>query len=301
MRGDGFGVVSMVRAGALDVAFEESGDPGGPVVVLLHGFPYDVRAFDDVATTLARARCRVVVPYLRGYGPTRFVSRETPRSGQQGVLGLDLLALLDALSISTAVVGGFDWGGRAACIVAALRPERVKGLVSCGGYNVQDLARAGRPAPPDVEHRLWYQYYFHGDRGRAGLTAQRAELGRYLWRLWSPTWHFDEATYQRTAASFENPDFVDVVLHSYRHRHGLVEGDPAAEAVERALAVGPPITVPTVVLDGADDGVTRVSDPSRLAHHFTGRLEHHVLPGVGHDVPQEAPAAFAEAVLSLVR
>jgi len=294
-------MVSTVRAGVLDVAFEDSGDRDGEVVVLLHGFPYDVRAFDDATVVLVRAGCRVVVPYLRGYGATRFHSPDAPRSGQQGVLGLDLLALLDALSIPAAVVGGFDWGGRAGCVAAALWPERVNGLVSCGGYNIQDIARSDRPAPPDVEHRLWYQYYFHGERGRAGLAAHRFQLGRLLWRQWSPTWAFDDATYERTAPSFDNPAFVDVVIHSYRHRYGLVEGDPAAEAIERALAARPPIAVPTVVLDGGDDGVTSPASAAHLARHFTGRLEHHVLAGVGHDVPQEAPAAFAEAVMSLLR
>jgi pimeloyl-ACP methyl ester carboxylesterase len=207
-----------VKAGVLDVAYEEAGRAQGTPVVLLHGFPYDVHAYDEVAPLLAARGCRVIVPYLRGYGPTRFLSPGTPRSGQQAALGHDLQALLDALSIPSAVLGGYDWGGRAACVVAALWPERARGLVSCGGYNIQDIAASATPRPPDEEHRYWYQYYFHGERGRAGLTKYRRELCKLLWQLWSPSWKFDDATFERTAASFDNPDFVDVVIQSYRHR-----------------------------------------------------------------------------------
>ena len=288
-----------VEAGALSVACEESGAPGGRPVVLLHGFPYDIHAYDDVAPRLAAAGCRVVVPYLRGYGPTRFRSPDTPRSGQQAVLGHDLLALLDALQIRDAVLAGYDWGGRAACIVAALWPERTRGLVSGGGYNIQDVARAMEPDTPEREHRLWYQYYFHGERGRAGLAQHRYEFCKLLWRLWSPTWRFDEATYARTAASFENPDFVEVVIHSYRVRYGLVPGDPSVEDTERRLAAQPPITVPTIVLHGHDNGVSPVASSERHARLFKGSYERRVIPGVGHNLPQEAPEEFAAAVLAL--
>jgi pimeloyl-ACP methyl ester carboxylesterase len=288
-----------ITAGVLDVAYEESGPADGTPVVLLHGFPYDVHAYDEAAPLLVARGCRVIVPYLRGYGPTRFLSVDTPRSGEQAVLGHDLLALLDALSIRAAVLGGYDWGGRAACIVAALWPERALGLVSCGGYNIQDIAGSGRPQPPDAEHRYWYQYYFHGERGRAGLARYRRELGKLLWTLWSPSWKFDEATYERTAASFDNPDFVDVVIHSYRHRFGLAPGDPAVADAEKRLAAHPRITVPTVVLHGFDNGVAPVTSSEAHAGSFGGPFERRVIPGVGHNVPQEAPAEFAAAVLAL--
>jgi pimeloyl-ACP methyl ester carboxylesterase len=289
-----------IDAGVLSVAYEETGDPAGWPVVLLHGFPYDIHSYDEVAPRLAAQGARVIVPWLRGYGPTRFLSAATPRSGEQAALGQDLLALLDALRIESAVLGGYDWGGRAACIVAALWPERARGLVSVNGYNIQNIARSGEPASPKAEFRYWYQYYFHGERGRKGLERNRRELCRLLWRLWSPEWRFDDATYERSAASFDNPDFVDVVIQSYRHRYALAEGDPAVAEIERRLAAQPPITVPAITLDGDADGVM---SPGGTAHHagrFTGRHEHRVVsPGIGHNLPQEAPAAFAEAVLTV--
>jgi pimeloyl-ACP methyl ester carboxylesterase len=241
------------------------------------------------------------VPYLRGYGPTRFLSSETPRSGQQAALGKDALDFLDALAIRQAVLVGYDWGGRAACIVAALWPDRVRGLVTVGGYNIQDIARSVAPAAPEQEHRLWYQYYFHTERGRAGLTAHRMEFCRLLWRLWSPTWTFSDATYAETAASFENPDFVDVVIHSYRHRYGYAAGDPAYEAIEARLAAQPPIHVPTVALYGADDGVTPLPPVNQPAHQFTGPYQRRDIPGAGHNLPQENPAAVIAAVTDLLK
>jgi pimeloyl-ACP methyl ester carboxylesterase len=240
-----------IEAGVLEVAYFEAGPADGPPVLLMHGFPYDIHSYVEVAPMLAAAGCRVVVPSLRGYGPTRFLSDATPRSGEQAALGADLLALLDALAIPRAVLAGYDWGGRAACVVAALWPERCAGLVSFNSYNVQDIAKAMQPESADKEHRLWYQYYFHSERGRAGLEADR--------RLWSPTWTFDDATFERSAAAFDNPDFVPVVIHSYRHRFGLVPGDPATAAIEARLAKQPPITVPTITFDGADDGVRPVA------------------------------------------
>ena len=289
-------MLKRIQTPSLEIAYEESGSPAGSVVVLLHGFPYDVRAYDEVAVRLA-ARCRVLVPYLRGFGPTRFLSPEKMRSGQQGALGRDLLDFLDALGIDRAIVGGYDSGGRAACIVSALWPERVRGLVSVGGYNVQDIARAGEPGDPEAEHRYWYQYYLHSERGRLGLARNRASFCRLLWRLWSPRWAFSDDVYARTAVSFESADFVEVVVHSYRHRFGLVPGDPALEEVERRLAAQPEIGVPAVSLEGADDGVTPPSGPPR---RFRALREHHVVPGAGHDLPQEAPDAFARAVLALL-
>ncbi len=285
-----------VRAGVLDLAYEQSGPDDGAPAVLLHGFPYDVRAFDEVAPRLAESGYRVIVPYLRGYGPTRFVADTTPRSGQQAALGADLLALLDALALRSAVLAGYDWGGRAACIVAALWPERARGLVTCGGYNIQDIAASATPATPATEHRRWYQYYLHGARGRAGLAANRRAFARLLWRLWSPTWAFDDATFERSAASFDNPDFVDVVVQSYRHRYGYAPGDPALEAIEARLAGQPAIGVPTVSLEGADDGVDPPAPTDGDARHFGARYRRQVVPGVGHNLPQEWPDGFADAV-----
>ncbi|HEY2438233.1 MAG TPA: alpha/beta hydrolase [Solirubrobacteraceae bacterium] len=289
-------MLKQIRTAALEIAYEETGVAGGTPVVLLHGFPYDIRAYDGVAARLVQ-RCRVLVPYLRGYGPTRFLSSEMLRSGQQAALGADLVAFLDALVIERAVVGGYDWGGRAACIVSALWPERVRGLVSVGGYNIQAIARAMEPHDPEDEHRFWYQFYFHSERGRRGLERNRAALCRLLWRLWSPTWRFSEEEYQRTAASFESPDFVEVVIHSYRHRFGLVPGDPALEVLEQRLAAQPDLIVPAVTLAGADDGV---DPPKATSPRFRDLRGHHLVPGVGHNLPQEAPDAFAAAVTALL-
>ena len=294
-------MLKKIDAGTVSVAYEEHGSPSGTPVVLLHGFPYDVRAYDEVTPLLVAKGCRVITPYLRGYGPTKFLSANTMRSGQQAALAHDLLALMDALAISSAILCGYDWGGRAACIVAALWPERARGLVTGNGYNVHNIPGAGKPLPPEDEHRMWYQYYFHGERGRAGLEQNRHELCKLLWRLWSPNWKFDDAAYERTAASFDNPDFVDVVVHSYRHRFGLVPGDPAFESTERKLTAQPPITVPTIALDGSGDGVIRAGGGRYHAKHFTGRFERREIPLVGHNLPQEAPVEFARAVLDLAR
>jgi pimeloyl-ACP methyl ester carboxylesterase len=290
-----------IRTPVLDIAYEQSGPEGALPVVLLHGFPYDVRSFDAVVAIVNAAGFRTIVPYLRGYGGTKFLKLDTLRSGEQAALGQDLKQLLDALGIERAVLGGYDWGGRAACIVSALWPERVAGLVSCGGYNVQDIPNAYKPADPEQEARLWYQYYFHTERGRNGLAQKRAELCRLLWKMWSPTWAFDDATFERTARAFDNEDFVDVVIHSYRHRTGHAAGDPNYASIEARLAAQPDIGVPTIVLHGADDGVTPcdLSDPHRK--HFSGRYERRVLKNVGHNPPQEAPREFAEAVLKLCR
>jgi pimeloyl-ACP methyl ester carboxylesterase len=292
-------MLKRIEAGALSVAYEEHGPPAGMPVVLLHGFPYDVRAYDEVTPPLAAAGCRVITPYLRGYGPTRFLSGTTPRSGQQAALAHDLLALMDALSIRDAVLAGYDWGGRAACIVAALWPQRARGLVTGNGYNVHDIPGSARPQPPEDEHRMWYQYYFHGERGRAGLELNRRELCKLLWRLWSPNWRFDDTIYERTAASFDNPDFVAVVVHSYRHRFGLAPGDPALEDTERRLTARPQIAAATIALDGDGDGVTRAGGARGHARHFTGAYERRVIPVVGHNLPQEAPREFAQAVLDV--
>jgi len=292
-------MLKRAEAGVLSVAYIENGPSNGLPVLLLHGFPYDVHSFDEVVPFLVSAGCRVIIPYLRGYGPTRFLSANTPRSGQQAVLAHDLLALMDALTIADAVLAGYDWGGRAACIVAALWPERARGLVSAGGYNIQDIPGSIKPQTPENEFRYWYQYYFHSERGRAGLVQNRRDFCRLLWRLWSPTWDFDEETYAQTAASFDNPDFVEVVIHSYRHRFALAPGDPAVEKTEQSLTKQPKISVPTIVLDGNADGVAPIGGSEHHDRFFTGRYERRVIPGVGHNLPQEAPRVFAEAVLSL--
>ncbi|RPJ16087.1 MAG: alpha/beta hydrolase [Deltaproteobacteria bacterium] len=293
-------MLKRAEAGVLSVAYIENGPSNGLPVLLLHGFPYDVHSFDEVTPFLVSAGCRVITPYLRGYGPTRFLSADTPRSGQQAVLAHDLLAFMDTLTITDAVLAGYDWGGRAACIVAALWPERARGLVSGGGYNIQDIPGSITPQAPENELRYWYQYYFHSERGRAGLAQNRRDICRLLWRLWSPTWDFDEEAYTRTAISFDNPDFVEVVIHSYRHRFALVPGDPAVEEAEHRLTQQPKIPVPTVVLDGDADGVAPLGGSVRHDRFFTGRYERREIPGVGHNLPQEAPHGFAEAVLSLV-
>jgi pimeloyl-ACP methyl ester carboxylesterase len=293
--------VKRVRTATLDIAYEEHGPAAGYPVILLHGFPYDPRCYDAVAPILAAAGFWVIVPYLRGYGPTRFLSDATFRSGQQAALALDLRDLMDALAIPRAVLAGYDWGGRAACILAALWPERATGLVTGGGYNIQNISTAETPVTPETEHRFWYQYYLHSARGRAGLAAHRRDFCRLLWRLWSPAWRFDDATFDRTAESFDNPDFVDVVVHSYRHRYGVVPGDPAMADIERALAAQPLIAVPTISLIGGDDGVAGPVGTDMAAQKFTNRYERRVLPGIGHNVPQEAPEVTAGAVLDLAR
>ncbi|MBM3352474.1 MAG: alpha/beta hydrolase [Betaproteobacteria bacterium] len=290
-----------VRTDVLEIAYDEHGPASGAPVILLHGFPYDVRSFDEVAPPLANQGCRVLVPHLRGYGPTRFLSPATPRSGEQAALGHDLMQFMDALGIARAALAGYDWGGRAACIVAALEPERVRCLVSCTGYNIQNIAASGEPASAAQEHRFWYQYYFHSERGRAGLAKNRRDICRLLWRLWSPEWRFDEATFERSAVSFDNPDFVDVVIQSYRHRYGYAPGDPALFAIEAELAKQPRITVPTINLHGGHDGVGPAPENDSQARFFAGPYERRLLPGVGHNVPQEAPADTATALRDLMK
>jgi pimeloyl-ACP methyl ester carboxylesterase len=293
--------VQMITAGDLQIAFHAAGPASGPPVFLMHGFPYDIHAYAEVVPLLVAQGCRVVVPFLRGFGPTRFLRADTPRSGEQAALGHDLKALMEALRIERAVLAGYDWGGRAACVVAALWPQRCAGLVSFNSYNIQNIARAMVPDTPENEHLLWYQYYFHSERGRQALAQDARGVCRLLWRLWSPTWKFDDATFERSAAAFDNPDFVEVVIHSYRHRFGLVAGDPALAAVEAALALQPAIAAPTLTFDGADDGVRPPASAAQHGALFTGPRTHTVVPGVGHNMPQEVPQRFAQAVLALVQ
>jgi pimeloyl-ACP methyl ester carboxylesterase len=291
--------LARVRTPVLDVACEQSGPADALPVLLLHGFPYDIRSFDEVVSLVNAAGFRTIVPYLRGYGGTRFLAVDTLRSGEQAALGQDLKELLDALDIDRAVLAGYDWGGRAACVVSALWPERVAGLVSCGGHNIQDIANSHQPADAEQEARFWYQYYFHTSRGRNGLTQRRAELTRLLWKMWSPTWAFDDATFNRTVTSFDNEDFVDVVVHSYRHRTGSAAGDPRYASIEARLAAQPGIGVPTIVLHGAKDGVIPCQLSETHGRYFHGPYQRRVLARVGHNPAQEAPQAFAEAVLRL--
>jgi pimeloyl-ACP methyl ester carboxylesterase len=285
----------------LDVAYYEQGPADGPVVMLLHGFPYDIHSYVDVAPRLAAQGCRAIVPYLRGYGPTRFRDAATPRSGEQAAIGADLIALMDALGVKRAIVAGYDWGGRAACIAAALWPERCIGLISVNGYLIQDIANAMVPAKPEREVPLWYQYYFQLERGREGLAANRRAIAGILWRQWSPNWDFDEATLDRTVAAHDNPDYVEVVIHSYRHRFGRADGDPRYADLQRRLAVLPVIAVPAITLDGDADGVIAATDGAAQAARFSARRSHRVIPRAGHNLPQEEPQAFAAAVMELIR
>ncbi|KQS76675.1 alpha/beta hydrolase [Rhizobium sp. Leaf383] len=299
MNQDPFGKPSQVEAGVLNVGYHEFGSPEGRPVVLLHGFPYDIRSYVDVGPLLANRGFRVVVPHLRGHGLTSFLDSATPRSGQQAAIGRDLVDLMDALGIEKAILAGYDWGGRAACVAAALWPERCAGLVSVNGYLIQDIARSQVPAPARVERGFWYQFYFQTDRGRAGLAAHRRDIAEIMWHDNSPTWKFSKETFERSAPSFDNPDYVDVVIHSYRHRLGGAPGFDEYADLEGRLAAQPPITVPTVTLDGDSDGVVRATDGTASAGKFTARRVHRIVKGVGHNLPQEAPAAFADAVVEV--
>jgi pimeloyl-ACP methyl ester carboxylesterase len=299
---DAPGKLKSVPAGVLDIGYYEYGPSDGAPVVLMHGFPYDIHAYAEVAPILAARGCRVFVPYQRGFGTTRYRDSAVPRSGEQAALAADLLAFLDALAIPSAILGGYDWGARSVDGVAALWPNRCSGLVSVNSYGILDPAQAMHPTKPHYEALVWFMYYFQIDRGRAGLAANREELAKLQWKLASPTWRFDDATFERTAPAFYNPDFVDTVIHSYRHRFGLVEGDPAYAEIGKRLASQPKIMVPTVTLDGADDAVTQPSNPAAPARPemFTARRTHYLIPGAGHNLPQEAPHAFADAVMTLV-
>lgn len=291
-------MLKQIEAGVLRVSYQEWGPADGWPVFLLHGFPYDVEAYVQVVPVLIAHGARVFVPYLRGFGPTAFINSHTLRSGQQAAIAHDQLELMNALGIESAYLVGYDWGGRAACIVAALWPERVRGLLSVGSYAIQDIANALKPTIPEAEYPYWYQYYFHSERGRAGLTAHRKALCKLLWQQWSPTWEFSDATYELTSGSFENKDFVDVVIHSYRHRYGLVEGDPAYDVSEAALAQLPTIHVPTIAVDGAADGLLLTGTQGH-AKRFSGYYRYLSIEGAGHNVPQETPHQLATAILRL--
>lgn len=273
--------IKQVSTDLLDVGYYEAGPEEGRPIILLHGFPYDIHSYVDVAPMLAAQGFRVIVPHLRGHGTTRFLDKDTPRSGQQGALGQDVLDLMNALHIPEAVLAGYDWGGRAACVAAALKPSRCVGLVSVNSYLIQNIAKAADPLPAAIEHGLWYQYYFQTERGRAGLTANRRDIARILWKNNSPTWQFDDATFERAAEAFDNPDYVDIVIHNYRHRLGLAPGFPDYEEIEKKLAQIPPISVPSITLDGVADGVIPATDGQSQAAKFTGPRSHRQIPGVG--------------------
>jgi len=289
-----------IQTPVLDIAYEDAGT--GFPVILLHGFPDDVRAWDEVAPPLVKAGYRVLVPYLRGFGPTRFRDPAAPRMGQQAAIGQDLIDFASALDLPQFAVAGYDWGGRAACIAAALHADRVRAALLIGGYAIQNTLAPPQPAAPEAERALWYQWYFNTERGRAGLAANRRSLCRLLWESWSPGWHFSDETFNRTAVSFDNPDFVDVVIHSYRHRNGNAAGEARFEAVEQELARRPKIQVPSIVLYGATDGIARPSaEPSPAERaSFTSLLSRRVIDGAGHFLPREKPEAVSSAMLELL-
>jgi pimeloyl-ACP methyl ester carboxylesterase len=296
-----FAPLRQVGAGVLNVAYAEAGPPDGPVVILLHGWPYDIYSFVDVVPLLASKGFRVIAPYLRGYGGTRFLANDTVRNGQQAALGIDVIALMDALKIESAVLGGFDWGARTANIVAALWPARCKAMVSVSGYLIGSPEANKAPLPPQAELQWWYQYYFATERGRAGYEKYRRDFNRLIWQIASPKWDFDDATFERSAAAFDNPDHVVIVIHNYRWRLGLAEGEAKYDAFEARLAAGPVIGVPTITLEGDANGAPH-PDPSAYAKKFSGRYAHRLITGgVGHNLPQEAPQAFAEAVVDVAR
>ncbi len=294
-----FAMLKQIDAGVLNVGYAEAGPADGPVVVLLHGWPYDIYSYVDVAPLLASAGYRVIIPYLRGYGSTRFLSNETLRNGQQSVVAVDIIALMDALKIEKAILAGFDWGARTANIIAALWPERCKAMVSVSGYLIGSQAANQKPLPPQAELAWWYQFYFATERGRLGYDQYRRDFNKLIWQLASPKWNFDEATFERTAASFDNPDHVSIVIHNYRWRIDLAEGESKYDELEQKLAKGPVISVPSITLEGDANGAPH-PEASAYAQKFSGKYAHRVVTGgVGHNLPQEAPQAFAQAVVEV--
>ena len=293
-----FGLLKQIDAGVLNIGYAEAGPASGPAVILLHGWPYDIHSYVDVTPLLAAKGYRVIVPFLRGYGTTRFLSGDTARNGQQSALAVDAIALMDALHIDKAVIGGFDWGARTANIMAALWPERTRALVAVSGYLIGDPAVNRRPLPPSAELSWWYQFYFATERGHAGYEKYRRDFAKLIWQTASPTWRFDDATFDRSAAAFDNPDHVAIVIHNYRWRLGLAEGETRYDEPENRLAAGPVITVPTITLEGDANGAPH-PEPAAYRAKFSGRYAHRLIPGVGHNLPQEAPRAFADAILEV--
>jgi len=292
-----FAEIKQVKAGLLDVGYAETGPANGQAVILLHGWPYDIHSYAEVAALLAAKGYRVIVPHLRGHGSTQFLSAQTFRNGQQAAVALDIIALMDALNIKKAIIGGFDWGARTANIIAALWPERCKAMVSVNGYLINNLERNKQPLPPKAELGWWYQYYFATERGLQGYTANWHDFNKLIWKNVSPKWDFDDATYERSAASFKNPDYVAIVIHNYRWRLSIAPGEAQYDVLEKQLAAAPVITVPSVTLDGDSDGVVPAGDGSAFAKKFSGKHVHHIIKGAGHNLPQEAPGAFADAIM----
>ena len=295
--GSSFDAINQINAGVLNVGYAEAGPANGPAVVLVHGWPYDIHAFEEVAPILAARGYRVIVPYLRGYGSTRFLSDDTMRNGEQAAIAVDMIALMDALKIKQAVVGGFDWGARTAVIMSALWPERVKGLVAVSGYIITNLQANRQPLPPKAELGWWYQYYFATERGLLGYAKNTYDFNKLIWQLASPKWKFDDATYDRTAASFNNPDHVRIVIHNYRWRLSITEGETKYADLERRLFERPKITVPSITVASDFDGVA--ADGKAYADRFTGKYKHRILNGIGHNVPQEDPQSFAKAIVDV--
>lgn len=296
------GPIKQINAGLLDIGYAEAGPAGGTPVILLHGWPYDIYSFADTTPILAAKGYRVIVPYLRGYGATKFLSGDTMRNGQQSAVALDIIALMDALKIEKAIIGGFDWGARTADIIAALWPERCKGLVSVSGYLIGTPKGNQKPLAPKAALVWWYQFYFATDLGRAGYDEYRHDFNKLIWQTASPKWQFDDATYARSAASFDNPDHVDIVIHNYRWRIGLAKGEAKYDDLERRIAEVSAITVPTITLEGDANGAAHAPDPSAYRNKFTGKYESRVLTGgIGHNLPQEAPQAFADAIVDVNR
>jgi pimeloyl-ACP methyl ester carboxylesterase len=296
-----FANLKQINAGTLNMGYAEAGPQNGPVVILLHGWPYDIHAFAEVTPLLAAAGYRVIVPYLRGYGTTRFLSADTPRNGQQAVVAVDIIALMDALNIDKAILGGFDWGARTVNIIAALWPQRCKAMVSVSGYLIGSQEANKAPLPPKAELTWWYQFYFATERGYAGYDANRHDFNKLIWHTASPKWNFDDATYERSATAFNNPDHVAVVIHNYRWRLGLVQGESKYDELEARLAKGPTIAVPTITMEGDANGAAH-PDPAVYARKFTGPYAHRNLSGgIGHNLPQEAPKAFADAIIDVAR
>jgi pimeloyl-ACP methyl ester carboxylesterase len=292
-----FGPVKQIDAGVLNVGYVEMGPATGTPVILLHGWPYDIHSYEEAAPLLAEKGYRVIVPYLRGYGTTRFLSSSTIRNGQQSAVALDVVKLMDALKIDKAVLGGFDWGSRTVDIVAALWPERCKGIVAVSGYIVTNIEAQKKPLPPAAELGWWYQFYFATDRGRLGYTQYHHDFDKLIWKIASPKWNFDDATYERSAEAFENRDHVDIVIHNYRWRQGLAKGERQYDTLEKKLATRPPITVPSITIGSDFDGA--FADGKSYASQYIGKHEHRLLEGIGHNVPQEAPGAFAQAIVDV--
>lgn len=295
-----FAALKQIKAGLLDVGYAEAGPADGPVVLLVHGWPYDIHSYVDVAPILADAGYRVLIPYLRGYGTTRFLSDETPRNGQQAALAADMIAFMDALGVEKAIMGGYDWGARTVNIMAALWPERCQAMVSVSGYLIGSQAANSKPLPPAAELSWWYQFYFATERGRLGYAANTHEFAKLIWRTASPTWTFDDATFNRSAVALDNPDHVEITIHNYRWRLGLEEGEQKYDGFEKQLAMGPVIAIPTITMEGDANGAPH-PQPSAYARKFSGRYEHRDVAGIGHNLPQEAPEAFAQAILDVAK